>query len=193
MCPTLIRWFETKPALFSYYWGFLPAWSKEAKGPGGMRPINARIEGAATNGMFRHAWTHQRCLIPADAFYEWVPVPGHGKQRYCLRRRDHEPMMFAGLWDIWRPREGGEDILRTASCLRIQSRRCCAPAPWELFSHRQRTVQRKRSKARLLCFRINFRSRLIGDVCHSSPIGQVLDHKLPLAATAVPFSYRPRP
>ena len=110
MCPTLIHWFETKPALFGYYWGFLPAWSKEAKGPGGMRPINARVETAAANGMFRHAWTHQRCLIPADAFYEWKVIPGVGKQRYCLRRADHEPMMFAGLWDHWRPKDGGEEI-----------------------------------------------------------------------------------
>ena len=116
MCPTLIHWFETELALLSYYWGFLPYWAKEAKGPGGVRPINARVETAASNAMFRHAWTHQRCLIPADAFYEWALVPGHGKQRYCLRRRNHEPMMLAGLWDHWRPKEGG-DIIPTCVIL----------------------------------------------------------------------------
>lgn len=37
MFPTIIHWFESRPALVNYQWGFLPAWSKEAKGPGGIR------------------------------------------------------------------------------------------------------------------------------------------------------------
>lgn len=110
MCPTLIRWFGSEPTLLNYYWGFLPYWTKDPKGLGGNRPINARVESAATNGMFRHAWAKQRCLIPADAFYEWKPVDAKHKQRFCLRRKDGEPMMFAGLWDIWTPSEGGDSI-----------------------------------------------------------------------------------
>lgn len=107
MCPTLVRWFESGPAFMNYFWGFLPYWAND---PNSIRPINARVETAATSGMFRRAWARQRCLIPADAFYEWKRVDTRRKQRYCLRRRDGEPMMFAGLWDVWKPKAGGDAI-----------------------------------------------------------------------------------
>ena len=40
------------------------------------RPINARSETAATSGMFKDALARRRCLVPADAFYEWKVVEG---------------------------------------------------------------------------------------------------------------------
>ncbi len=35
------------------------------------RPINARAEIVATSGLFRGAFKARRCIVPADAFYEW--------------------------------------------------------------------------------------------------------------------------
>lgn len=49
-------------------WGFKPSWAKE-KGP---RPINARLETIATNGMFRNAMKSQRCITPMTGYYEWT-------------------------------------------------------------------------------------------------------------------------
>lgn len=37
------------------------------------RIINARAETADSKFMFRQAWRHSRCAIPANAFYEWTP------------------------------------------------------------------------------------------------------------------------
>ena len=65
------------------------------------RPINARSETAAKSGMFKGALARRRCLVPADAFYEWKVVEG-GKQPYAIARQDSQPIAFAGLWESYR-------------------------------------------------------------------------------------------
>jgi putative SOS response-associated peptidase YedK len=49
----------------------------------------------------------QRCLVPADGFFEWKRT-GTAKQPYYLRRGDGGPLAFAGLWDRWRGDAGTE-------------------------------------------------------------------------------------
>lgn len=60
-------------------WGFQPAWAKG----GGPRPINARLESAATNGMFRSSFAAQRCLVPMIGYFEWEARPD-GKQPHYI-------------------------------------------------------------------------------------------------------------
>jgi putative SOS response-associated peptidase YedK len=69
------------------------------------RPINARTETVQTSGMFKSAFAKRRCIVPADAFYEWRPVIG-GKQPYAIARHDGQPMAFAGLWEGFRWLDG---------------------------------------------------------------------------------------
>jgi putative SOS response-associated peptidase YedK len=89
-------------------WGLVPHFTKDLKAA--RRPINARAETVATSGMFRAALAARRCLVPADAFYEWR-VLGADKQPYAIARRDGQPMAFAGLWEGWRSPEG--EVLRS--------------------------------------------------------------------------------
>ncbi len=79
-------------------WGFVPHWADDPNTE--RKPINARAETVATSPMFRAAFAHNRCLVPADAYYEWKAAPD-GKQPYAFARQDGEPMMLAGLWDVW--------------------------------------------------------------------------------------------
>lgn len=93
-------------------WGFVPFWSKDGgSGDGPPPPINARSETVDTKPMFREAFRHRRCLIPADGFYEWKAAPdgGKGKQPYLVTSRSGLFAM-AGLWDRWTPREGGDPL-----------------------------------------------------------------------------------
>ena len=89
-------------------WGLVPHFTKDLKAC--KRPINARSETIATSGMFRSALASRRCLVPADAFYEWKSLPD-GKQPYAIARSDGTPLALAGLWESWRDPAG--EVLRT--------------------------------------------------------------------------------
>jgi len=81
---------------------------------GGRKPVNARAETIATTPMFRDAFQRRRCLVPADAFYEWQATQAD-KIPHAIARLDGEPMAFAGLWEGWRAPDGspGGGVLRS--------------------------------------------------------------------------------
>ena len=92
--------------LDSFRWGLVPFF---AEGPKSRSPlINARAETVETAPAFRVAFARRRCIVPADAFYEWRrhrdPASGRvvRSEPFAIRRRDDEPMAFAGVWAIWR-------------------------------------------------------------------------------------------
>ena len=84
-------------------WGLVPSWAKDPSI--GYKTINARAETVATTPSFREPFKSQRCLIPADGFYEWVRN-GKAKQPYCFEVNDGQIFAFAGLWDRWTNPQG---------------------------------------------------------------------------------------
>jgi putative SOS response-associated peptidase YedK len=95
-------------ALGTFRWGLVPSWAKDPSV--GNRMINARAEGIADKPAYRRAVARRRCLIPADAFYEWQRRTGRdgkpaGKLPYAVRRRDGRPMALAGIWEVWRDKD----------------------------------------------------------------------------------------
>jgi putative SOS response-associated peptidase YedK len=85
-------------------WGLVPAWAKDAKF--GYSTINARAEEAPTKPAYREAFKKRRCLIPADAFYEWQKTGAKAKLPYAFALKSGKPYALAGLWERWRPKEG---------------------------------------------------------------------------------------
>jgi putative SOS response-associated peptidase YedK len=67
--------------------------------------INARAETLQEKPSFRTALTKRRCLIPANAYYEWKREAG-GKQPYLFYRRDDGLFSLAGLWEEWQAPAG---------------------------------------------------------------------------------------
>lgn len=90
-------------------WGLVPHWTKDLTAA--RRPANARAETIATAAMFRSAFASRRCLVPADAWYEWQTTAA-GKQPYAFARTDQEPVALAGIWEGWKA-EGTGKVLRT--------------------------------------------------------------------------------
>jgi len=93
-------------------WGLVPSWAKDPTI--GYRAINARAETVATTPSFREPFRSQRCLIPADGFYQWKRE-GKIKQPYCFEVNEGELFAFAGLWDRWKNPQG--DVVETCSIL----------------------------------------------------------------------------
>jgi len=116
-------------------WGLVPSW---ADSPAiGDRMINARAETVATTNSYKRAFRKRRCIIPADAFYEWkkIEVASQKKpvrQPWVVRRRDGEPLAFAGLWEIWRDesvedRDAPDAWLRTCAIVTTRANDLLAP------------------------------------------------------------------
>lgn len=84
-------------------WGLIPSWVKDTSESALM--INARSETAATKPAFRDALKSRRCLVLADAFYEWKRTGG-ARHPFCFEVREAELFAFAGLWDRWKAPDG---------------------------------------------------------------------------------------
>ena len=85
-------------------WGLVPFWAKDAKL--GYSTFNARAEEVARKPAFSEALKKRRCLVPADAFYEWQQIDAKTKQPFAIALKSGEPCAFAGLWESWQPPEG---------------------------------------------------------------------------------------
>jgi len=96
-----------------YAGGLIPYWSKDPKIA--WKCINARGETVKTAPAFRDAYKRRRCLVPADAFYEWK-ANGKTKQPYAIAMRDRHPFAFAGLWENWKD-PAREEWVRTYTIL----------------------------------------------------------------------------
>lgn len=79
-------------------WGLIPWFHKGRPGSWKMLGTNARSETVSTVAMYREAFKRRRCLIPAEAYFEWTGEKG-SKVKWMFTRTDDRPFCFAGLWD----------------------------------------------------------------------------------------------
>lgn len=93
--------------LGSARWGLVPAWA--ATPAGGARMINARLETVGQRPAFRQALRWRRCLVPADAYYEWARDADGVRRPFALRAADGGGLTFAGLYETWRDRTRDRD------------------------------------------------------------------------------------
>lgn len=101
---------EDDRVLDLYRWGLIPYWAKSPKLE--FDTTNARAETVATASAYRQPFQRQRCLVPADGFFEWQSDPINPKKApktpMYITLASEEPFAFAGLWDIWKDAEGRE-------------------------------------------------------------------------------------
>jgi putative SOS response-associated peptidase YedK len=105
-------------------WGLIPYWSKDSKI--GYSTINAKAETVATAPAFREAFRRRRCLVPADAFYEWQKLDPKHKQPFAIALASREPYGLAGLWERWRDPQTSE-WLETFTIITTDANQVVAP------------------------------------------------------------------
>jgi putative SOS response-associated peptidase YedK len=95
-----------EPGIMSLFrWGLIPFWAKDKSI--GNKLINARAETIAEKPSFRTSFKRRRCLIPADAFYEWRKDENTKKKiPYRIFLKDQPLFSMAGIWDEWKSPEG---------------------------------------------------------------------------------------
>lgn len=103
-------------------WGLVPSWSKDPKV--GNRMINARVETIAIKPSFKHILKTNRCLVPCSGFYEWKAV-GTKKVPYYIGLKNRNIFCLAGLFDIWKGRDGNN--LKTFTIITTQPNNTLKP------------------------------------------------------------------
>lgn len=96
---------KVRAATFSHF-GLIPHWAKEKSI--GNKLINARAETVHEKPSYRQPFKSQRCLIPANGFYEWQGKKP--KTPYYIHKKGDAPFCFAGLWDLWHDPETQEPV-----------------------------------------------------------------------------------
>jgi len=109
---------DSPQAMSFYTWGLIPFWAKDKSI--GYKMINARGETLAEKPAFRNAWKTRRCLVPADAFYEWKKTqnPKEKKIPYRIFLPEQSIFSMAGIWEQWKNPDG--EIVRSFSIVTTQ-------------------------------------------------------------------------
>ena len=108
---------KDEPTLELMQWWLIPPWSKDGKVA--FSTFNARGEDLEKSKLYAPFFKGARCLIPADAFYEWKKIPVEKevrgkkqeiieKQPVCVRMKDEAPFMLAGLFSVWKNKKEEE-------------------------------------------------------------------------------------
>ncbi len=65
-------------------WGLVPFFTKELSDIKGLSTINARAESITKAPTWREPMKKRRCIVPADAFFEWEKFGKPPKQLYAF-------------------------------------------------------------------------------------------------------------
>ena len=100
-------------------WGIMAHWhqSEDEARASQSHAINARSESIHEKPTFRNAFRTQRCLIPADGYYEWATALGKysPKQPFYISSTKTRTLPIAGIWSIWKSMEG--EIIQSAAII----------------------------------------------------------------------------
>lgn len=99
-------------------WGLVPHWAKDPKI--GYKTFNARCEEIENKPAFRKPFRSQRCLVPANGFYEWKD-----KKPFQFGMKNGDYFSMAGIYDIWLDAE--ERPLKSFSIITTKANRIVSP------------------------------------------------------------------
>ena len=82
--------------LSNYHWGLIPKWSEKMQD---FKPLNnARLETLMEKKTFSGLIGKQRCVVPADGYYEWRKNDEGKKFPQFIKREHNETLFFTGLY-----------------------------------------------------------------------------------------------
>jgi len=94
-----------------FRWGLVPFWTKNEADAikFANQTLNARGETIFEKPSFRGPAKKRRCVILVDNFFEHHHF-NNKTYPFLIKLKNDEPMILAGLWDVWINKETGEEI-----------------------------------------------------------------------------------
>ena len=113
-------------------WGLFPSFSTDRSKDDPFRMFNSRIDRVTILPVFSRLVHKKRCIVLIDGFYEFKTLSNKQKQPYYITtKNESEPLMLAGIYDEWRPKEdvqrNGEESLTSYSILTMEA---CNSISW---------------------------------------------------------------
>lgn len=90
-----------------FKWGLIPSWAEDENI--GYKMINARSESLLEKSSYHKPFQRQRCIIPANGFYEWQTIYKQ-KTPFYVRALDQDLLGFAGLYEKWESKDKKKTI-----------------------------------------------------------------------------------
>jgi len=103
---------QKEPGHIQFFnWGLIPHWVKTKADAEKLRTqtLNARSETVFERPSFRSYIPNNRCLIPADGFFEWMDFQKK-KYPHLVQMQNRQLFCFAGICSSWTDKETGEHI-----------------------------------------------------------------------------------
>ncbi|PTM85345.1 SOS response-associated peptidase [Dietzia psychralcaliphila] len=163
-------------------WGLRPSWAKE-KEP---RPINARLETAATNGMFRSAFASARAGVLMTGYYEWQEAVEDGKKvknPSYIHGPGDELLLAAGLLAFHR--DGADEEWRTTFTIITRTGEDAAgevhdrmpvfltPAAWDTWLAPEKVAK---DEASTLLDLLDVESRTVASTLQTRPVSRAVNN-----------------
>src|SRR5262245_35802614 len=101
MAPVIVE-ANGKRRLTVHLWSLLGPWADSLEHANQASTFNAKAETLTNRPAYRNAFLKRRCVVPAEAFYEWVG-PKKERQPLNIGRSDGKLLSMAGLFNYWRP------------------------------------------------------------------------------------------
>lgn len=106
-----------------FYWGQIPERSKN-------RSISTKLimvdkETLTTKLSSREALLKNRCIVPADGYYDWKKISKKGRVPHRFIFGKNEIVSFAGIWEEFEDDE--ENIVHTFRIVTTEANRVVAP------------------------------------------------------------------
>jgi putative SOS response-associated peptidase YedK len=95
---------DSSQGLSLFYWGLPPERSKNRSIT--ERIINLRAEAIHEKPVYKKVLRNNRCLIPADGYYEWKKIGKKSTIPYRIIRKDRSLFAFAGIWEEFEDESG---------------------------------------------------------------------------------------
>ena len=101
MAPTVLE-VHGKRHLIAGLWSLMGPWADSLEQANRASTFNAKAETLTDRPAYRNAFLKRRCIVPAEAFYEWVG-PKKERQPLNIARADGKLLSMAGLFNYWKP------------------------------------------------------------------------------------------